>query len=288
MATIREYFDTDLKSLSVHADWDMRDGQGEVQPSVRARIWQDFDANAKYWSFYVPANVDAVGYAQAILSNPHTLQCVLSSEGETVYVEMGLAYYSEKASSSTLLFTKRVHLYLDADLTAEERKRITDFGAAQELVVLVRDREYAMKRSEHEKPLAFISHDSRDKDALVRALALELSKQMCPVWYDEYSLKVGDSLRGSIENGLKETRRCILILSPNFLANEGWGKAEFDSVFTREILEKKNVILPVWHGVTVQDVYNYSPRLADKVGLSSALGIEELAKRLARAAREDA
>lgn len=288
MATLREYFDTDLKSLSVHADWEMRDGEGVVRSSVRARIWQDFDANAKYWSFYVPADVDALGYAQAILSHPHTMQCVLSSEGETVHVEMGLAYYSEKASSTTLVFTRRVHLYLDSDLTVEDRRRITEFGAAQGLVVLVRDREYAMKRSEHEKPLAFISHDSRDKDALVRALALELSKQMCPVWYDEYSLKVGDSLRGSIENGLKETKRCILILSPSFLTNEGWGKAEFDSVFTREILEKKNVILPVWHGVTVQDVYNYSPRLADKVGLSSAIGVEELAKKLARAAREDA
>jgi hypothetical protein len=40
-----------------------------------------------------------------------------------------------------------------------------------------------------------------------------------------------------------------VVLSPNFLSNEGWGKAEFDSVFTREILNKENVILPVWLGV---------------------------------------
>jgi len=143
-----------------------------------------------------------------------------------------------------------------------------------------------MKRSEMQKPLAFISHDTRDKEALVRNLALEMSRLMCPVWYDEYSLKVGESLRASIEKGMKEARKCIVILSPNFLSNEGWGKAEFDSVYTREILEKKNVILPVWHNVGAQEVYQYSPRLADKVGLSSSLGVQELARKLANAVKE--
>ena len=72
-----------------------------------------------------------------------------------------------------------------------------------------------------------------------------------------------------------------MVLSPNFLSNEGWGKAEFDSVFTREILQKENVMLPLWHNVTVEQVYEYSPRLADKVGLNSNIGIEELAQKLA-------
>ena len=105
---------------------------------------------------------------------------------------------------------------------------------------------------------------------------------MCPVWYDEYSLRVGASLRESIERGLKETKNCIIVLSPNFLSNEGWGKAEFDSVFTREILQKQNVMLPVWHKVTVEQVYEYSPRLADKVGLNSNIGVKELARKLSK------
>jgi len=103
---------------------------------------------------------------------------------------------------------------------------------------------------------------------------------MCPDWYDEYSLRVGASLRKSIETGIKETRNCIVVLSPNFLSNEGWGKAEFDSVFTREILEKQNVMLPVWHNVTVEQVYEYSPRLADKVGLNTKIGVKEMARKL--------
>ena len=108
---------------------------------------------------------------------------------------------------------------------------------------------------------------------------------MCPVWYDEYSLKVGDSLRASIEKGIKEAKKCILILSPNFLSNKGWGKAEFDSAFTRELLDEENVILPVWHNVGKRDVYEHSPRLADKVGLPSSLGVEELARKLSNAVK---
>jgi hypothetical protein len=286
MATLREYFDTDLKSMSVHADWEMRNSAGTTLPPVRARIFQDFDANAKYWSFFIPEGVDVVGYINSIFGLQETALCVLSSEGETVFVQMGLAEYSERASSETLIFTKRIHLYIDTLLNAEDRKQICELGARCGFQVLVRDKEYALKRSRLQQPLAFISHDSRDKDSLVRNLALELSKLMCPVWYDEYSLQVGDSLRTSIETGLKETQKCIVVLSPNFLSNSGWGKAEFDSVFTREILEKSNIFLPVWHNVGVHDVYQYSPRLADKVGLSSSLGVEELARKLANAIKQ--
>jgi TIR domain-containing protein len=201
---------------------------------------------------------------------------------------MGHSDYSERLSSSTLQFTKRVHLYLDFDISPANRNSLVTEVLGKGYHLSIRDREYARKRSASEKPLAFISHDSRDKDGLVRQLAHEMVRLMCPVWYDEYSLKVGDSLRASIEKGLKEARKCIIILSPNFLSNEGWSKAEFDSIFTREILERTNVILPVWHDVGAKEIYNYSPRLADKVGLPSSLGVEELARRLSGAVKSAA
>jgi hypothetical protein len=287
MATLREYFDTDFKSMTIHMDWETRDTSGVQGVTIRARIHQDFDGNAKYWSFYVPDAPDFLANVAAILNSPETSNCVLSPEGDTVYIESGFADYSERPTSSTLKFTGRVFLYIDSLLNAETRRQITQYGAEKDFHVIVRDTEYASERSRMEKPLAFISHDTRDKDDLVRQLALEISKHMCPVWYDEYSLKVGDSLRSSIEKGLQETRKCILVLSPNFLSNNGWAKAEFDSVYTREIIEQGNVILPVWHKVDVKQVYEYSPRLADKVGLSSALGVKELARQLANAIRHN-
>ena len=103
---------------------------------------------------------------------------------------------------------------------------------------------------------------------------------VCPVWFDEFSLKVGDNLRESIERGLKECRKCIIVLSPYFLSNNGWTKAEFDSIYTREIIEKKNVMLPVWRNVTKEEVYDYSPKLANIFAVSSALGIATMAGKI--------
>ena len=88
---------------------------------------------------------------------------------------------------------------------------------------------------------------------------------------------------------MKEARKCILVITPNFLENEGWTKREFNSVFTRELLEKKNVILPVWHDVTPQQVYDYSPSLADKYALTWSAGQkEDVASKLYRAVRDSA
>jgi len=180
----------------------------------------------------------------------------------------------------------KVYLYIDANLTSEQRQLLVEIGASLGLSVVVRDQGYVKQRSELSKPLAFISHNSRDKDSLVRDLAREMSLHLCSVWYDEYSLKVGDSLRENIERGLKEAKKCVVILSPNFISNGGWSKAEFDSIYTREIHEKQNVILPVWHNVDKSEVYEYCPRLVDRFALSSSIGVKKLAAKLADAIKE--
>jgi TIR domain len=282
MATIREYFDTEPRLLTANGEWRFQNAAGDAIAAVPVRIAYDFEANAKYWYLFVPPVADLAGCLSALFVSPDFAACRLGPDGDGVLVEMGQSDYSERQSSETLQFTKRLHLYLDADLASSERGSLVKEALRLGYYLVVRDREYARKRSATQKPLAFISHDSRDKDSFVRELAHALIKQFCSVWYDEFSLKVGDSLRASIERGLRETKKCIVVLSPHFLSNEGWGKAEFDSVFTREILERENVFLPVWLNVEARDVYEYSPRLADKVGLPASLGVDEVARRLAQ------
>lgn len=131
------------------------------------------------------------------------------------------------------------------------------------------------------KPVAFISHDSRDKDELVRDLAMQLSIRLRKVWYDEFSLKAGDSLRENIENGLKQCEKCIIVLSPNFIANSGWTKTEFDSIFTRELVKNESVFIPIWHNVTKDQVFEYCPKLVDRLALHSSKGAQALAEELA-------
>ena len=135
------------------------------------------------------------------------------------------------------------------------------------------------KRSGLGKPLAFISHDSRDKH-IASLIAVGLTDMKCSVWYDEYILKVGDNLRDSIDKGLKECTKCILILSPNFLSNNGWTKNEFDSIFTREMIENKNIIVPIWLGVDKEEIFEYCPSLANRFAANWDLGKDKVIKML--------
>lgn len=127
---------------------------------------------------------------------------------------------------------------------------------------------------------AFISHASEDKSDLVRPLAQALTDRGMNIWYDEFQLTVGDSLRRSIDKGLAGSRFGIVVLSPDFFA-KNWPQYELDGLVAKEI-EGKKVILPLWHRVSKNDVLKYSPTLADRVALSTAMfTIDELADKLA-------
>ena len=58
MATIREYFDTDARALTLHGNWTFGTAAGVALAEVIAKVAYDFEANAKYWYFYVPAMAD--------------------------------------------------------------------------------------------------------------------------------------------------------------------------------------------------------------------------------------
>lgn len=121
---------------------------------------------------------------------------------------------------------------------------------------------------------AFISHAFEDKEEFVRPLAEALKARGLKIWYDEFTLKVGDSLRRSIDRGLAHSKYGIVVISPNFLTKE-WPQKELDGLIAREV-EGRKVTLPVWHNIDAPAVRHYSPMLADRVATSSALGIDRV------------
>ncbi len=128
---------------------------------------------------------------------------------------------------------------------------------------------------------AFISHATEDKENLVRPLARILKEYGFRVWFDEFELEIGDSLRESIDNGLVNSRYGIVIISPKFL-DKNWTKYELNSLVAKEV-EGTKVILPIWHNVTKQQILEYSPMLADKLALTTEnLSVREIAKRLCK------
>lgn len=124
----------------------------------------------------------------------------------------------------------------------------------------------------------FISHASEDKDDFVRPLAHALKRRGINVWYDEFSLKVGDSLRRSIDKGLLECDFGVVVLSHSFFQKE-WPQRELDALVTAEISGVKRVI-PIWHNIDATAIALVSPMLADKVALQSKKGPEAIAEQL--------
>ena len=128
----------------------------------------------------------------------------------------------------------------------------------------------------------FICHASEDKKSFVRPMAEALIAQGANVWYDEFTLKVGDSLRREIDRGLADSSFGIVVLSPNFFEKE-WPKIELDGLVTLKVQEQ-NAVLPIWHGVSKDDVTKFSPTLADIYALNTfSRDIDEIVTKLVEA-----
>ena len=124
----------------------------------------------------------------------------------------------------------------------------------------------------------FISHASPDKDLIARPLKNALEARNCSVWLDEAQIRVGDSLRQKIDDGLRRSHFGIVILSRSFLAGREWTERELNGLFVREEEAGESRILPIWHDVTKNEVAHYSPILADKAAVKSAdYTIDEMA-----------
>lgn len=273
MATLLEYFNHDfngIKGLSFDATWEVgceikNTDTGEnfkIEVPVQQRIYVGNDTSARLFTFYVPETPYTLHVCKILLMDLEKLKKQANSMevigGFTGDITLG------KHKS---IYSKRIFIYTETFLNETCLKELEKEATALDLFITMRSDNYLKSKIELEKPMAFISHDSKDKALIAKPIAKGLSSRLCTVWYDEYSLKVGDSLRESIEKGIKEAKKCVLVITPNFLSNSGWSKKEFSSIFTREVLFQENIILPIWYNVEKKEVYEYSPDLADKYAL---------------------
>ncbi len=130
----------------------------------------------------------------------------------------------------------------------------------------------------------FISHACEDKDDVVRPMANALLKAGLSVWFDEFELRIGDSLRRKIDRGLSSSRFGVVVLSHAFFG-KGWPEYELDGLVTRAV-SGDQILLPVWHNVSKSEVIKYSPSLADRLARSTGTHtVEEIASEIAEVVR---
>lgn len=123
----------------------------------------------------------------------------------------------------------------------------------------------------------FLSHASEDKDGIARPLKEALEVRGLSVWFDEIKIKVGQSIRQEIEKGIDQARFGVVVLSPEFFAKH-WTQAELDALFGKKMATGVNLILPIWHRVTKDEVLAQSPLVAGILALNSSLmTVDEIA-----------
>ena len=89
----------------------------------------------------------------------------------------------------------------------------------------------------------FLSHSSKDK-AVVRAVAERLRKDGLKVWFDEWEIKVGDSIPAKIEEGLEQSRVLVLCMSANAFGSD-WAQLEAGTFWFRDPLNNERRFIPV-------------------------------------------
>ena len=134
----------------------------------------------------------------------------------------------------------------------------------------------------------FISHASEDKFDVALPLASLLKRSGLEVWIDRFELKIGDSLREKIDDGLLNSALGVVVLSPSFFA-KAWTKAELNALFSLHTAGGRRLVT-VLHDIDARQVATHSPLLADRVSVSTAAGIADVAAEIsaAVAALEDA
>ncbi|MGG1314163.1 TIR domain-containing protein [Cohnella laeviribosi] len=89
----------------------------------------------------------------------------------------------------------------------------------------------------------FVSHSSKDKP-FARLLVTDLAEAGHSPWLDEWQIKVGESIPGSISRALQECDYVLVILSNNSIDSQ-WVQQEWYAKYWDEISEKKVKVIPV-------------------------------------------
>lgn len=254
---------------------------------------------------------DAAGRTNSPATVKSKMREIENAHRDLATVEKKLANLSRQIADKA----KKLHSYEERHARENERERKklavemdrqARKSAAERRVAAEEQKKLIREREEHERRVTrevlqrtrivrmeavapgepghydfFICHASEDKDGFVRKLAKALETRGARVWYDEFTLNVGDSLRREIDRGLGNSRFGVVVLSESFF-NKEWPQKELDGLVTLEA-HGLTRILPIWHKVSVDEVALYSPTLADKVALNTSLkSVEDIAEELFR------
>lgn len=125
----------------------------------------------------------------------------------------------------------------------------------------------------------FLCHAWDDRKDAAKELHDLLESKGVSVWFSEKDVALGSPLLREIDKGLAKSRVGIVLVTPNFLKRvkgEGIADKELSALLARDLL------VPIVHNTTYEDLREVSPLLGSRSGLSTIEdSMEEVAAKLA-------
>lgn len=125
----------------------------------------------------------------------------------------------------------------------------------------------------------FLCHAWDDRLEAAKKLHGLLEDQGVSVWFSEKDILLGQPFMREIDKGLAKTRIGLVLITPAFLKRVGDGgvsELELSELLSRDLL------IPVAHGVTYDEIRTVSPLLGSRNGLSTDEdSMEDIAKKIA-------
>lgn len=115
----------------------------------------------------------------------------------------------------------------------------------------------------------FISHANKDKEDLIEELYQSLNKLGIKIFYDKESLEWGDNWKDRILNGTKKAEFAIIVISENFFDRE-WTERELNEFLNRQNRNGQKLILPILNNITVSQLQEKYPSIADIQAIDSS------------------
>ena len=136
-----------------------------------------------------------------------------------------------------------------------------------EIRTLTPVRENVEKRSElPDLRDVFLCHAWDDRKTEAKELNDLLESKGVTVWFSEKDVLLGSSLLREIDKGLAKSRVGIVLVTPSFLKRvqgEGIADKELSALLARDLL------IPIVHNTTFEDLREVSPLLGSRSGLNT-------------------
>lgn len=113
----------------------------------------------------------------------------------------------------------------------------------------------------------FLCHAWDDRKGAAKELHDLLQSRGVSVWFSEKDVLLGSTLLREIDKGLAKSRIGIVLVTPallNRLAGEGIADKELSALLARDLL------VPIVHDTTYEELREVSPLLGSRSGLNTA------------------